>query len=340
MSKNKTLIIAEAGVNHNGKLILAKKLVDASVSAGADIVKFQTFKTENLLTKKAPKADYQKKNTNKNKSQFEIIKKLELSYDDHYKLVDYCKYKKIEFLSSPMDIESIIFLKKLKLKKLKIPSGEINNYIYLSEISKFKGDIILSTGMANLNDIRNALKILIDGGVKKNNITILHCNTEYPTPYADVNLNAMLEIKNKLNVKIGYSDHSIGLQVPLMAKILGASVIEKHITLDKNLDGPDHKTSLNPKEFKNMVDQINRVDIILGNKNKKISKSEKKNIKIARKSIVARSSITIGEKFSLINLTAKRPANGISPMKIPLLIGKKSKKNYKVDQLININEIK
>lgn len=339
MKPKKILVIAEAGVNHNGSLTTAKKLIDVASKSGADIVKFQTFKAKNLLTKKAPKAVYQKKITDKKESQFEMIKKLELSYNDHIKLINYCKKRKIEFLSTPFDLESIDMLIDLKLKRIKIPSSEINNYIYLKSISRFKGKIIMSSGMSTHKEISQALDILIKSGVKRSNITILHCNSEYPTPIEDVNLNAMLEIKNKYRTNIGYSDHTIGVEVPIIACSIGASIIEKHFTLDVNMRGPDHQASLDPKGLKEMVSIIKKINIILGSGKKKISNSEKKNIKISRKSIVAITNIKKGEKFSIENISTKRPGSGISPMKFVKLIGKKSKKNYTYDDLISKNEL-
>ena len=340
MTSNKTLIIAEAGVNHNGSIKIAKKLIDVASESKADIVKFQTFKADNLLTKKAPKAKYQKKITNKNESQYEMIKNLELTYEDHIKLIQHCKKRNIEFLSTPFDIESINMLIKLKLKRLKIPSSEINNYIYLKALSKFKGKIILSTGMSTIDEIEKALKVLYKGGVKKNKITILHCNSEYPTPIKDVNLNAMLEIKKRFKVQVGYSDHTVGLEVPIIACSLGAKILEKHFTLDRKMKGPDHQASLSPIELKEMVQAINRVSVILGSNHKIISNSEKRNLKISRKSIVAIQKINIGDKFTEKNISTKRPGTGISPMQINQLLGKKSKNKYKFDELINNKELK
>jgi len=339
MQSNKILIIAEAGVNHNGNIKTAKKLIDVASESGADIVKFQTFKAHNLLTKKAPKAIYQKKITNKKESQYKMIQDLELSYKDHIILINHCKKRNIEFLSTPFDLESIDLLISLKLKRLKIPSSEINNYIYLERISKFKGNIILSTGMSTIKEISEALKILYKGGVKKNKISILHCNSEYPTPFEDVNLNAMLELKKKFNTNVGYSDHTLGIQVPIIASVLGASIIEKHFTLDLNMKGPDHQASLTPLQLKEMVQAIKNINKVIGSKNKKISKSEGKNIKIARKSLVAITNIKKGEKFSRDNISAKRPGTGISPMMYLTLLGKKSKNNYRFDDLIKKNEL-
>jgi len=339
VKNNKTLIIAEAGVNHNGKIKIAKKLIDIACQSGVDIIKFQTFITKQLLTKKAPKAVYQKKLTNKKESQFEMIKRLELSKNDHIKLIQYCKNKNIEFLSTPFDIPSIDFLISLKLKKIKIPSSEINNILYLKNISKFKGHIILSTGMSTIKEIRSALNVLLKNGVKRNFITILHCNSEYPTPFKDVNLLAMLEIKKKFRTKIGYSDHTRGIEVPIAAVAIGANVIEKHFTLNRNMTGPDHKASLNPKELKEMVKAIRNTEIALGSNKKIISFSEKKNIKTARKSIIAIQKIEKGERFTSQNISAKRPGTGISPMKFYQLIGNKSKRTYREDELLDFKEL-
>ena len=338
IKNNKILIIAEAGVNHNGSLKTAKKLVNIASKSGADIVKFQTFNTNNIVIKSLKKAAYQTKSTGK-KTQYDMLKKLELSKNDHLSLLKYCKKRKIEFLSTPFDLESIDLLISLKLKRLKIPSSEINNYIYLERISKFKGNIILSTGMSTIKEISEALKILYKGGVKKNKISILHCNSEYPTPFEDVNLNAMLELKKKFNTNVGYSDHTLGIQVPIIASVLGASIIEKHFTLDLNMKGPDHQASLTPLQLKEMVQAIKNINKVIGSKNKKISKSEGKNIKIARKSLVAITNIKKGEKFSRDNISAKRPGTGISPMMYLTLLGKKSKNNYRFDDLIKKNEL-
>ena len=340
MKKNKTLIIAEAGVNHNGSLKLAKKLIDVAASAGADIVKFQSFKVEKLLTKLAPKAEYQSKNSKKKESNYEMIKNLELSYKDHQILISYCNKKSIEFLSSPFDIESINLLIKLKVKRIKIPSGEINNFQYLKTISKFKGKIILSTGMSTFKEVSEALKYLYKNGVKKQQLTLLHCNSSYPTPFEDVNLNVLLEMKNKFKIEIGYSDHSLGIEIPIAAVALGASIIEKHFTLSNNYKGPDHKASLLPQDLKLMIKAIKNVNIAKGNSNKKITKSEINNRIISRKSIVANKSIEKGEIFTENNLICKRPALGLSPKYYFKIIGKKSKKKYEIEDFISKNELK
>ena len=333
---NRVIIIAEAGVNHNGKLKLAYKLVDAAKECGADFVKFQTSIPELHISKFAKKANYQTKNMPGDESQLQMCKKITLSYEEFRKLKKYCKKKKIEFLSTPFDLKSIDFLKSLKMKYFKIPSGEITNLPYLIKVAKLKKKVILSTGMANLLEIKEALKILISNGTKKKNITVLQCNTEYPTPLRDANVRAMLTIKKKFKVNIGYSDHTEGIESSLAAAALGAKIIEKHITLKKDLPGPDHKASISPKELKKMIEGIRKITVALGNGVKKISASEKKNIKIARTSIVADKEIKKGEKFTTKNLTIKRPGNGISPMKLFKVIGKIAKRKFLEDELIKL----
>lgn len=329
---NKVFIIAEAGVNHNGDINIAKKLIDEAKKAGADAIKFQTFKTENLVSKNASKAEYQKNNTKNDESQFEMIKKLELDYDTHKILIEYCKNKNIKFLSAPFDVDSIDMLYELGVDIFKIPSGEINNLPYLEKISKMDKKIILSTGMSDLGEIEDALNILSTN--VENDIVVLHCNTEYPTPMEDVNLSAMKTIENAFKVPVGYSDHTLGIEIPIAAVAMGAVVIEKHFTLDKNMDGPDHKASLNPEELKNMIDSIRNIEKAIGNGLKKPSKSELKNKNIARKSIVASVEIKKGELFTEKNITIKRPGNGISPMKWYDILGTVANKNYKEDELI------
>ena len=330
----KTLIIAEVGPNHNGRLDLAYKLIDTAVKIGADIVKFQTSIPRLGISKYAQKADYQKSG-NKNESQLKMAEKISLKLEDFYKLKKYCIKKKIEFLSTPFDFESIELLKKLKVKRIKIPSGEINNLPYLIEVAKLKKEIILSTGMSNLKEVKNALKI-IKKYSKKNKITVLHCTTQYPAPFKDLNLNVIKTLRKELKCDIGYSDHSPGIEASLAAVCLGAKIIEKHITLDKKMKGPDHKASLEPEEFKLMIDSIRNIENSFGNYEKKITKSERKIILIARKSIVASKPIKKGEKFSDNNITVKRPALGLSPMSWFDVIGKRSKKNYSEDQFIEI----
>ena len=294
MCAMKVFIIAEAGVNHNGDVNLAKKLIDAAVEVGSDAVKFQTFKAEQVISKFAEMAEYQKKNLGKEESQLEMVKKLELKYEDFRYLKSYCHDKGIMFLSSPFDIDSVRFLKDLGLTIFKIPSGEITNYPLLREIGSYRKEVILSTGMASLGEIESALDVLIENGTERKNITVLHCNTEYPTPFEDVNLKAMLTIKEAFKVKVGYSDHTLGIEVPIAAAALGATVIEKHFTLEKSLPGPDHKASLEPHELKSMVKAIRNIERALGNGIKKPSKSEIKNINIARKSIVTKINIKKG----------------------------------------------
>jgi len=329
----KVLIIAEAGVNHNGDINLAKRLIDAASMAGADYVKFQTFKAKNLVIKSAEKAKYQKDNTAENDSQFEMLKKLELTYDKHFVLIDYCKTKNIKFLSTAFDFESIDFLKD-KLDFYKIPSGEITNLPYLEKVAQLELPIVMSTGMATMQEVKNAFDILLSNGVKKEYITILHCNTEYPTPMEDVNLKAMLTIGKELGVKIGYSDHTLGIEVPIAAVALGAKVIEKHFTLDRSMKGPDHLASLEPDELKAMVSAIRNIEVVLGNGIKEPSKSEEKNSAIARKSIIAIKEIKKGELFTKENISVKRPGTGISPMRWYDVIGKYASRNFNEDELI------
>ncbi len=333
---SKVFIIAEAGVNHNGKLELAHKLVDAAVNAGTDAVKFQTFKAESMVSKQAPKADYQTKTAPSSESQFEMIKKLELSEDTQVELMDYCKEKGIMFLSSPFDLGSIDFLNEIGLNIFKIPSGEITNLPYLRKIGHLNKKVIMSTGMANLDEVRTALNILISRGTERGNISVMHCNTEYPTPFYCVNLKAMLTIRSELDVKVGYSDHTLGIEVPVAAVAMGAEVIEKHFTLDKNMEGPDHRASLEPHELQSMVTAIRNIEKAMGDGVKRPSPSELKNKIIVRKSIVAAQEIKKGEVFSKENITTKRPGNGVSPMRWDEIIGKTAKKDFIEDQMIEV----
>jgi N-acetylneuraminate synthase len=338
MGIKKTIIIAEAGVNHNGNLNIAKRLIDAAVDAGVDYVKFQTFKTENLVSPSAPKADYQIENTqNQNETQYQMLKNLELSMEDHYELIAYCNKKNINFFSTAFDLESLDFLHSLNFSLFKIPSGEITNYPYLYKIGSFKKEVIISTGMCTMQEIEEAIEVLINAGTDRNRITVLHCNTEYPTPMIDVNLKAMLDIQEKLKVPIGYSDHTLGIEVPIAAVALGACVIEKHFTLDKSMHGPDHAASLEPIELKEMVAAIRNIELVLsGDGVKNPSNSEQKNITIARKSIVAAINIKKGDVFTIHNLTSKRPGLGISPMLWDNVIGKIAKQDFDKDNLIEI----
>jgi len=333
---NRTFIIAEAGVNHNGDENIAIMMVDAAAAAGADAIKFQTFKASSLLVKSAPKAGYQLKNTPGAESQYEMIKGLELSFDAHEKLMKRAKEKNIIFLSSPFDCESVELLAKLGLETFKIPSGEINNVPYLRKIGSLNKNVILSTGMATLGEIEFALKELVRAGTLKDKITVLHCNTQYPTPYEDVNLNAMLTIKNAFKIKIGYSDHTAGIEIPIAAVTLGAGVIEKHFTIDRNMPGPDHKASLVPEELKAMVNAIRHVEAALGSGVKVPSASEAGNVKIARKSIVAARKIRKGEIFDESNICVKRPATGINPQKWDDVVGKPAVRDFEADDPIEL----
>lgn len=327
-------IIAEAGVNHNGSMELAKQLVDVAVAAGADAVKFQTFKAANLVSQKAEKAEYQKKTTSADESQFDMIKKLELNEAAHHELIAYCQLKGIEFLSTPFDHDSIKLLHELGLKAFKIPSGEITNLPYLRHIGRLNKQIILSTGMANLGEIEAAIDVLTRAGTAREQITILHANTEYPTPMQDVNLRAMQTLGQAFSLPYGYSDHTQGIEVPIAAVALGASVIEKHFTLDRNMEGPDHKASLEPDELIAMVAAIRNIEQALGSPVKQPSPSEAKNKPIARKSIVAKTTIKKGEQLTEANLTVKRPGIGISPMRWDEILGSVAQKDYQADELI------
>lgn len=327
-------IIAEAGVNHNGSLDLAKKLVDAAKEAGADCVKFQTFITKNIVSKNAVKAEYQKHHTKAEESQYDMLKRLELSFDDFVELNTYCKSKDIEFMSTAFDFDSIDFLNSLGMKTWKIPSGDITNLPFLLKIAKLNAPVILSTGMSTMEDIGSAIKALKENGA--GNLTVLHCTTEYPTPFDEVNLMAMNTIKEKFGVRVGYSDHTKGIEVPIAAVALGAKVIEKHFTLSRDMEGPDHKASLEPKELKSMIDSIRHIEVALGNGIKKPTDSEMKNMAVARKSIIALKDIKVGEIFSEENITVKRPGNGISPMKWFYVIGKTANRDFKEDELIEL----
>lgn len=329
---NKVFIIAEAGVNHNGSVEIARKLIDEASKAGADAVKFQTFKAENLVTKNAKQANYQVKNLKKETSQYDMLKKLELDYEVHKELLEYCNKKGIMFLSSAFDLESIELLDKIGVKIFKIPSGEIENIPYLKKIARTGKKVILSTGMSNLSDIEFALDILKVNGAK--DVTVLHCNTDYPTRMQDVNLKAMKTIQDAFKVEIGYSDHTNGIEIPIAAVALGATIIEKHFTLDKNMDGPDHRASLEPSELSEMVQSIRNIEIALGDGIKKLTSVEQVNIKVVRKSIVAKRKIKEGEVFTEDNLVVKRPGIGISPKMWDNIIGTISDRDYREDELI------
>jgi|MDTA01.1.fsa_nt_gb N,N'-diacetyllegionaminate synthase len=333
--KQRCLIIAEAGVNHNGKLNNARELVNIAVAANADFIKFQIFNTEELVKIDAPRAKYQIINSKKNESHYEMLKKLELDEHEFRKIINYCKQKKIKFLASIFSINLLLLVKKFQLKYIKIPSGEITNAPLLEEIGKLKKTIFLSTGMSNIKEIREAVNILIKSGTKKNKIYVLQCNTEYPTPKKDINLNAMNTIKKNLRIKVGFSDHSTGKIAGIAAAVMGAEIIEKHITIDKKMKGPDHKASMNKREFVDYVNSIRDVDLILGKKNKTTTSSERKNLKIARRSIYAKRDITVGQTIMQDDLIMLRPNIGVSPMKYKKVVGKKAKKNYKKHDLIS-----
>ena len=336
MTIQKVKIIAEAGCNHNGNLRIAYKLVDQAIIAKADIVKFQIYNVDQLVTKNAKKANYAKKNTKKNESQYEMQKKLQLTQNEHLKLKKYCEKKGIEYLSSAFDIASLSFLKKINIRQIKIPSGEITNYPYLKFVGSLNKKTILSTGMSTLDEIQRALNVLKKCGLKKNKITLLQCNTEYPTPFTDVNLKAMIAMKKKFNLDVGLSDHTLGIEVPIAAVALGAKIIEKHFTLNRKISGPDHKASLLPQELKKMISSIRNIEQAIGKSKKMVTKSELKNRKIARKSIVAIKKIKKNEIFKLSNIGVKRPGTGISPENFYKILGTKSKRNYKIDELIRI----
>jgi N,N'-diacetyllegionaminate synthase len=330
----RTLIIAEAGVNHNGSLETAKKLALTAKKCGADIVKFQTAKLNSMVSKHAYMADYQKKNIGVEMSQRDMLKKILLTYNDFIELAAYCKEINVCFLSTPFDLESIEFLKKLGCSMWKIPSGEITNYPYLVEIARTGKDIILSTGMSTLQEVDDALEVLQENGAGK--ITLLHCTTNYPTPMEDVNLNAMLTLKEKYGCAVGYSDHTKGIEVPIAAVALGAEVIEKHFTLDCRMEGPDHKASLEPDELEAMIRAIRNIEKALGDGIKIPSESEKANIAVARKSIIAADNIKVGDILTKENLTTKRPGTGISPMRWNEILGTRAIRNFEEDELIEI----
>ncbi|MHA8057409.1 N-acetylneuraminate synthase [Aquirufa nivalisilvae] len=333
----KTIIIAEAGVNHNGDIKLAKKLIDVASEAGVDYVKFQSFKADKLVSPEAKKAKYQIVNfEEEDDSQFKMLKKLELSHEQHVELIDYCKLKKINFFSTAFDVEGVHYLNDLGLPLFKIPSGEITNYPYLKAIAKYKKPVILSTGMSLIDDISNALNVLLSNGLEKEKISILHCNTEYPTPFEDVNLLAMHQIQKIFGTAFGYSDHTLGIEIPISAVALGASIIEKHFTLNRNLPGPDHAASLEPDELKKMVKAIRNVEKAIGGDGlKKPSPSESKNIIIARKSIHLNKRLLANSILKEEDLIALRPGDGISPMEWNNVIGKKISRDLeKFDKLL------
>lgn len=337
--QNRTLIIAEAGVNHNGDMNKAKALIDIAASAGADFVKFQTFKAANLVTKNAEKAEYQQTNDPSSTDQFSMLKQLELSHENHFELINHANSKGIKFLSTGFDLESLDFLNSLDLELYKIPSGEITNLPYLKKIASFQKPVIISTGMANMEEIQDAVEVIMEGGIQKSDITILHCNTDYPTRPLDVNLKAMLTIKNHFNTGIGYSDHTEGIEVSLAAVALGASVIEKHFTIDKSLPGPDHKASLNPEELHQLIHGIRVIeDAISGSGIKTPTESELKNKNIARKGLYFKLDLPKGHVIQESDLVILRPYSGISPMQLPQILGKTLMQNVIAGEALNLNQ--
>ena len=338
MNRNnkKVVIIAEAGVNHNGDVNMAKQLIDAAAESKADYVKFQTFQSNKVISSFAEQASYQYKNTGIKESKLEMVQKLELSKQDHQLLLDHCKKTNIKFFSTSFDLPSTRFLRKLNLGLFKIPSGEITNLPYLSLIGSYNTEIILSTGMADLGEIEQAIRVLVKNGTERNKITLLHCTTEYPAPFEEVNLKAMNTLREAFGTEVGYSDHTEGIEVAIAATALGASVIEKHFTLDKSLPGPDHKASLDPVELKKMVYSIRLIEKSLGDGRKEPSQSEIRNKSVARKSLVAKKLIKKGDKFTRNNIAIKRPGNGISPMKIDDVLGRKAIRTFTTDEMIEI----
>ncbi|MEI6638240.1 MAG: N-acetylneuraminate synthase [Chlorobium sp.] len=332
--RQRTLIIAEAGVNHNGNFGLAKQLIDVAAEAGADLVKFQTFNANRQVTHTAKKADYQTKNTDGSETQHEMLRRLELTHEMHKELIAHCAWRNIGFFSTGFDIESVDLLVSLGQHQFKIPSGEITNLPFLRHIGRLGKPVILSTGMATLGEIEAAIEVLEQAGISRSNLTLLHCTTEYPTPMAEVNLRAMQSIHSAFGVPVGYSDHTSGIEVAIAAVALGATVIEKHFTLDRNLPGPDHKASLEPAELKAMVTAIRNIEVALGDGIKRLTPGEAKNKPVARKSLVASKAIKAGELFSALNVTAKRPGTGISPMRWDEVMRRRARRDFTVDELI------
>jgi N,N'-diacetyllegionaminate synthase len=332
----KTIIIAEAGVNHNGDMQIARKMIDVAAAAGVDIIKFQTFTAEKLVTRNADKAEYQKKSCMHEESHFDMIRRLELTRQQHESLIAHCRERKIQFLSTGFDQDSLDMLVELGVNIIKVPSGEITNYPYLRHVGKLKKEVVLSTGMATISEVESALNVLEKSGTTRDMITVLHCTTEYPTQMEDVNLLAMQTIGKTFGVQTGYSDHTQGIEVAIAATALGAFVIEKHFTLDRNLPGPDHKASIEPDELRYMVSAIRNIEKAMGNGVKRPSATEEKNKLVARKSLVAAAPIFTGDIFTVSNLTVKRPGTGISPMYWENILGRKATRNYSIDELIEL----
>ncbi len=331
-----TLIIAEAGVNHNGDLAMARRLVDAAADCGADLAKFQTFAADRIVTRDAAKAEYQSAVIGTDETQYAMLRRLELDRGAHEMLIRHCRARRIGFLSTAFDEESVDLLVELGIDRFKIPSGELTNLPYLRRVARQGGPVILSTGMATLGEIEGALEALIAAGAPRARITVLHCNSGYPTPFVDVNLRAMLTIRAAFGVEVGYSDHTSGIEVAVAAVALGATVIEKHLTLDRTLPGPDHKASLEPPEFKAMVSAIRNVESSLGDGIKRPTPSEAKNIPAARKSLVAARTICAGEVFDSGNVTVKRPGTGLSPMRWDEVIGRRARRDFQADELLEL----
>ena len=334
--KARCLVIAEAGVNHNGELAIAKALIDAAADAGADLVKFQTFSAEALATAQANLAHYQSVNIGRAPTQLEMLRQIELRHEDHESLIAHCKSRGIGFFSTAFDIDGLNLLHRLGAERYKVPSGEITNLPYLRHVASFGMPVILSTGMSDMGEIEEAIDAMESEGLSRNLLTVLHCNTEYPTPLKDVNLNAMISIRSAFGVEVGYSDHTLGIEVPIAAVTLGATVIEKHLTLSREMSGPDHKASLEPTEFAAMVQSIRNIELAMGSGIKRPSDSERKNIAVARKSLVAIAPIRSGEQFSDGNVGAKRPGNGISPMRWDEVVGRITRRDFAVDELIEL----
>jgi N,N'-diacetyllegionaminate synthase len=336
MGADKILVIAEAGVNHNGDMTIAKQLIRAASEAGADVVKFQTFCADRLVTRSAPKANYQNQRTDQDESQYDMLKRLELTREMHQELIRECQRCRIQFLSTGFDEQSLDLLCELGVTTFKIPSGEITNFPYLQHVGRKQKSVILSTGMSDLDDVRAALVVLENAGTTRDNITVLHCTSEYPAPLHDVNLRVMTTMRERLGVKVGYSDHTAGIEIAIAAAAMGAVVIEKHFTLDRRLPGPDHQASLEPDEFTAMVYGIRKIEKAMGDGIKRCSPSEGPNRLVARKSLRARQAIRAGEIFSAANLISKRPGTGLSPMHWHEIIGQAAKRNFVADELIEI----
>jgi N,N'-diacetyllegionaminate synthase len=333
---SRCLIIAEAGVNHNGDMRIARDLIEAAAEAGADLVKFQTFSANSLVTERAPKANYQLRTTGSDLSQYQMLKALELDHQMHLDLIAKCKESGIEFFSTAFDIQSLDYLSTLGAKRFKVPSGEITNLPYLLHMAAFEKPILLSTGMSNLGEIEDAIEAIESAGLERRYITVLHCNTEYPTPFGDVNLNALESIKRAFGVSVGYSDHTLGIEIPIAAVAMGAQVIEKHLTLDRNLPGPDHRASVEPDEFRNMVRSVRNIEMAMGDGVKRVTQSERENREISRKSLVAIAPIRKGDKFSPKNIGTKRPGKGISPMRWHEMVSRVATRDYFEDELIEL----